>query len=147
MAFAAGALVVLLLFGGLLLLTRTMRLNAPPAAEKFPFGAPEQAYAEHIHFTNIEMSRAANFLNQEFTYVTGRVSNDGARTLRGLAVTLEFHDPFNQVILRETQSLVDSKTRPLDGGQRRDFQITLEHVPAEWNQQYPTIRVTGLILE
>ncbi len=145
-AFAAGAVVVLLLLGGLILLSRGSHPNGAGATVKLPFGATEQAYAEHIHFKDIQMAKANNFLNQEFTYVAGTLWNDGARTIRALDVTLEFHDPFNQVILRETESVVGPKDAAIQGGQRRDFQITLEHVPVEWNQQYPSIRVTGLIL-
>lgn len=145
-AFAAGAVIVLLLLGGLILLSRGSHPTGPAAAVKLPFGAAEQAYAERIHFKDIQMAKANNFLNQEFTYVAGTVLNDGTRTIRGLEVTLEFHDPFNQVILKETEPLVGAKDPPLSGGQPRDFQITLEHVPAEWNQQYPSIRVTGLVL-
>jgi hypothetical protein len=145
-AFAAGAVVVLLLLGGLVLLSRGSHPNGAGTAVKLPFGPTEQAYAQHIHFNDIHMAKANNFLNQEFTYVTGTLSNDGARTIRALDVTLEFHDPFNQVILRENESLIGPKDQPLGGGQRRDFRITLEHVPPEWNQQYPSIRVTGLIL-
>jgi hypothetical protein len=145
-AFAAGAVVVLLVLGGVVLLSRGSHPAGPGAAVKLPFGPAEQAYAEHVHFRNIQMAKANNFLNQEFTYVAGTVSNDGARTLRALEVTVEFRDPFNQVILRETEQLVSPKGQPLGGGQRRDFQITLEHVPVEWNQQYPSIRVTGLML-
>jgi hypothetical protein len=146
-ALAAGAAVVLVLFGGLLLVSRTMRTHGPAAVETLPFGAAEQAYAQRIHFTNMQMARATNFLNQEFTYVAGTISNDGTRTLRRLQVTLEFHDPLNQVVLRETQLLITSPARPLDGGQRRDFQVTLEHVPVTWDQQYPSIRVSGVVLE
>jgi len=146
-AFVAGAIVVLLLLGGIVLLTRWTQPHGSAAAIVFPFGAAEQAYAEHIHFNDIQMARATNFLNQEFTYVAGTISNDGARTLRGLEILLEFHDPFKQVILREKQQLVGPGTRPLEGGERRAFQVTLEHVPAEWDQQYPSIRVTGLIME
>ena len=145
-AFAAGAVVVLLLLGGVILLSRGSHPKGAGTEAKLPFGATEQAYAQHIHFNDIHMAKANNFLNQEFTYVTGTLSNDGARTIRALDVTLEFHDPFNQVILRENESLIGPKDQPLGGGQRRDFQITLEHVPPEWNQQYPTIRVTGLAL-
>lgn len=145
-AFAAGAVVVLLLLGGVILLSRGSHPNGAGTEVKLPFGPAEQAYAQHIHFNDIHMAKANNFLNQEFTYVAGTLSNDGARTIRALDVTLEFHDPFNQVILRENESLIGPKDQALGGGQRRDFQITLEHVPPEWNQQYPTIRVTGLIL-
>jgi hypothetical protein len=145
-AFAAGAVVVLLLLGGVILLSRGSHPNGAGAAAKLPFGPTEQAYAEHIHFKDIQMAKANNFLNQEFTYIAGTLWNDGAHTIRALDVTLEFHDPFNQVILRETESVIGPKDAALQGGQRRDFQITLEHVPVEWNQQYPSIRVTGLIL-
>jgi len=145
-AFVAGAVVVLLLLGGLILLSRGSHPNGAGAAARLPFGPTEQAYAEHIHFKDIKMAKANNFLNQEFTYIAGTLWNDGVRTIRAVDVTLEFHDPFNQVILRENESLVGPKDPPLPGGQRRDFQITLEHVPVEWNQQYPSMRVTGLIL-
>jgi len=146
-AFAAGAGVVLLFFGGLLLFTRTMKSQQPTAGARLPFAAAEQAYAAHIHFMNIQLAKATNMLNQDFTYVTGVISNDGARTIRGLEVTLEFRDPFDQVVLRETEQLIGARAAPLAGGARRDFQLTFEHVPAEWNQQYPAVHLTGLILE
>jgi hypothetical protein len=128
------------------LLTRITRTRAVAQTAQLPFGPAEQTYAEHIHFRDVQMAQATNFLKQEFTYVTGVISNDGVRTVRSLQVTLEFHDPFNQVVLREPELVVDPKA-PLTGGQRAPFQITLEHVPAEWNQQYPAIRVTGLVIE
>jgi hypothetical protein len=147
-AFAIGIVVVLLLFAGLLLLTRSTQTHRAGAVEKLPFGAEEQSYAANIHFHDLELSRSSNLLNQEFTYATGKVSNDGSRALRGLEVAVDFHDPFNQVVLRETQRLVEPTAMPLRPGQQRDFQITIErHIPSEWNQQYPSIRVTGLVLE
>lgn len=146
-AFAVGAIVVLLLVAGAVLLSRTTRPRGSAGAENLPFGPAEQAYAGHIQFQSIQMSRATNFLNQEFTYVSGTVSNDGLRTVRGLEVTLEFYDPFHQVVLRETDRLIAPGSGNLNASQRRNFQITFEHVPAEWNQQYPAIRVTGLVLE
>lgn len=147
-AFAIGVVIVLLLAGGLVWLTRATQSRAPAPVGKLPFGAEEQAYAQQIHFQGGEMSQATNFLNQEFTYVAGTVSNDGARTLRALDVVFEFRDPFNQVVLRDPQRLILSSGQPLKGGQSRDFQITLgAHLPSEWNRQYPAIRVTGLILE
>jgi hypothetical protein len=67
--------------------------------------------------------------------------------MRALEVTIEFRDALNQVILRETETLIASGAEPLQAGQRRDFQVTLEHLATGWNQQYPSIRPTGLILE
>ena len=92
------------------------------------------------------MARASNYLNQEVTYVAGMISNDGVETIREVEVAFEFHDPFNQVILRETRRLLGPGAKPLAGGQRADFQVSLDYVPAEWNHQYPTIRILGVAL-
>jgi hypothetical protein len=148
-AFAAGVGVVLILAAGLVLLTRiTQSHGRGTAADKLPFGSAEQSYAPQIHFEGGQMSQATNLLNQEFTYVAGTITNNGPRNLGGVDVVFEFHDPFNQVILRDTQRLIDPKAEPLAVGHSRDFQITLgEHIPSDWNQQYPSIRVAGLILE
>jgi hypothetical protein len=146
-AFALGAAIVLLIVGGLVLASRLTRNRGPASAEHLPFGATEQAAAQRIHFLDPQMGRASNFLNQDVTYIAGVISNDGVATVKEIEVTFEFHDPFNQVILRETRRLLGPNARPLAGGERRDFQISLEYVPSEWNQQYPSIRVTGLLLQ
>jgi hypothetical protein len=145
-AFAAGACVVLVLLIGLWLLTRSTQPSRP-GARKLPFGSAEQAYAEQIRFQSGEMSHATNFLNQEFIYIEGTVSNQGARTVRALAVTFEFRDALDQVILRDTERLIESTGESLPGGKQRDFRITFEHIPSAWTQQYPTISVAGMILE
>jgi hypothetical protein len=145
-AFVAGFIIVAILFGGFVLLTRNMRAPKQTTV-KLPFGPAEQAYAGRIHFTNIQLAHATNFLNQDFTYVAGTISNDGVQGMRALEVTIEFRDALNQVILRETETLIASGAEPLQAGQRRDFQVTLEHLATGWNQQYPSIRPTGLILE
>jgi hypothetical protein len=146
-AFACGVIVVLLLLAAIIGLSRLGRSRVPNEGESLPFGTAEQAYAEHIHFGNLQLSRATNLLNDQFTYVSGIVSNDGASALRGLDVTVEFRDPFNQVVLREFRPLIGPTDGLLGGGERRSFQISFEHVPSEWNQQYPSIRIRGLALE
>src|ERR1700730_2637751 len=147
MAFLAGAVIVILIFGAFLLLTQVMRSHDSPAVVKFPFGPAEQAYVPHIQFLDIQLAHATNFLNQDFTYVAGTVFNDGPHRVRGLEVTVEFHDPFQQVILRDSNQLIGSQDASLGAGQRRDFQVQMEHLPAQWDKQYPSIRVTGLALE
>ena len=146
-AFAAGAVIVLLIFGGFFILTRVMHSHDTATVAKLPFGATEQSYTQNIHFSGIQLAHAANFLNQDFTYVAGTISNDGSRKIRAMEVTVEFHDPFHQVILRDTSQVVQRDGISLDAGQHRDFQIQMEHLPAEWDRQNPSIRVTGLILE
>ncbi len=146
-AFLAGLGVVLLALGGVFLLSRSSRPAAPVAAEQLPMGEAEQVYAKQIRFSGLQMSRAANFLNQEVTFVFGSVSNEGARAIREIEVTIEFRDVFNQVVLRDNRRVLGPRATPLGAGQRRDFQFGFEHVPADWNHQYPSIRVSGLLLD
>jgi hypothetical protein len=145
-AMLVGAGVVVLLLGGVFLLTRESQRAALPG-QRLPLGPGEQAYAASIHFRDLRMSRAANFLNQEVTFLFGVVSNDGPRTVRQVEVTIEFRNVVNQLVLRETQRLFGQYAAPLAGGQSREFQLTFEHVPLDWNRQYPSLRVTGLLLE
>lgn len=145
-AFAVGAVVVFLIVGAAVLVSRSSR----PAlqAAKLPFGSSEQAYSAHIQLQNLELAHSTNLLNQEFTYVSGIVSNDGTQAVGALEVVIEFHDPFNQVILRETEKVIQSTDAPLRGGEQRPFQVTIEQgIPSEWNRQYPSIRISGLLLK
>ena len=147
-AFAAGAGVVLLIALGLVLLTRsTATQTQHQAVQKLPFGSEEQAYAPQIHFTDIQMAQSSNPLNQQFFYVAGTISNDGARTIKALEANFDFHDQFNQVDLRETQRLIAVGAPTLAAGQHVDFQITLDHIPPDWNRQYPSVRTVGLVFQ
>ena len=146
-AFAVGVAIVALLLGGAYFFTQKSASEGPRAAQALPMGPAEQAYAGKIHFLDMKMSRAANLLNQEVTYVYAVLSNDGDRTIRELEVTVEFRDILNQVVLRDTRRPLGARTQPIEPLRRREIELTFEHIPEEWNRQYPTIKVTGLVLE
>ena len=146
-AFIAGAVIVLILGAGAALLIRRSQPTGIAAATKLPFGPQEQAYAPHIQFQGIQMAHSTNFLNQEFTFVAGTIVNNGDQAIAGLQVTIEFHDQFNQTILRDSEMIIPPTALPIPAGQMRDFQVILERIPSDWNRQYPSIRVTGLILK
>ena len=145
-AFLAGIVIVTLLIGAAALFSRYAAPSANEEDKPLPVGPEEQAYASQIHLLEPKMSRAANFLNQEVTYIFGTVENGGNRKVKQIEITLEFHDPFNQVVLRDKQRLFLPTAPPMAPGQQRDFQVPYEHISAEWNNVYPTIRVTGLQL-
>jgi hypothetical protein len=145
-AFGIGLVIVALLVGAAVLFSRYSTPAGPEALKPLPMGPSEQAYASQIHFLEPKMSRAANFLNQEVTFVFGTMENGGNRRIKQIEITLEFHDPFNQVVLRDKQRLFSQYDAPLAAGQQRDFQVGYEHISAQWNNVYPTIRITGLDL-
>jgi hypothetical protein len=144
LAFLIGIVIVAVLVTGAVLYSRYAVPSISDIEKPLPMGPAEQAYAQQIHFLDPKMSRAANFLNQEVTFVFGTVENDGNRNVEQIEIVLEFHDPFNQVVLRDTQRLFLPNVPPLLPGQQRDFQVGYEHLPAQWNNGYPSIRVTGL---
>lgn len=145
--FLVGGAIVALVVAGLVLFTHNAKQPGPVAELRLPMGTAERAYAAQIKFLEPKMSRAANFLNQEVTFISGAVSNQGSRNLREIEVTVEFRDQFNQVVLRDTRRVLGSRSVPLAPGTTREFQFGFEHVPADWNAQYPSLRVTGLLLE
>ena len=143
-AFLIGIVIVGLLVSAAVMYSRYAK---PPESEDdkpLPVGPAETAYAPQIHFLEPKMSRAANFLNQEVTYVFCTVENGGNRKIHQIEITLEFHDPFHQVVLRDKQRLFLSTAPPFLPGQQRDVQIPYEHIPAQWDMVFPTITVTGL---
>lgn len=146
-AFVVGLVVMALIVVVVLFATHSTHRTPPGHEPKLPFGAAEQSYAANIHFEKLEMAKSSNLLGQKFTYLDGVIANDGARTIGALEITVVFHDPFKQVILRETNRVISASGQPLAEGQQRPFQVTFEGVPVEWNRQYPTIRVTGLVLK
>ncbi|HYA97636.1 MAG TPA: FxLYD domain-containing protein [Methylomirabilota bacterium] len=111
---------------------------------QLPFGPPEQAYASRITLGDFSMSRAENFVHQEVTMLSGVVANLGDRALGEMELTIEFRDALNQVVLRETRVVLGAQAIPLAPGQRRPFTISFEHIPADWNRQQPSVRVSGL---
>ena len=111
--FLIGALIVTLLLGGVYLYTEHTRLTTPSTPPPLPMGAAEQAYAPQLHFSEFKRFRAANFLNQEVTFLAGTVTNNGNRPVREIEVQLEFKDVFGKTVLRDTVRVLGSATPPL----------------------------------
>ena len=146
-AFLVGIVIVALLIGAAFLFSKYSTPAASEDDKPLPTGAAEQAYASQIHFLEPKMSRAANFLNQEVTYIFCTVENGGNRKIHQIEITIEFHDPFNQVILRDKQRLFLPTASAFMPGQQRDVQIPYEHIPPQWNNVFPTIVVDGLAFQ
>jgi hypothetical protein len=110
-----------------------------------PFGAAEQAYAPKIQIGDITLSRAENFLHQEVTMLAGSLTNGGNLTLSNVELTVEFSDELGQVVLRESRSVFSSSSARVAPGQRREFEVSFEHIPSSWNVQKPVVRVSGIL--
>lgn len=129
---------------------------APPVPAQLPPLTPEaEAYLAHIEIGELHLSRWGNFLGQRVTYVDFTLTNRGTRTLVAVELTVEFLDPYQAVVLRETlrpigathrPSLPGRPTGPLAAGESRNVRASFEHIPADWNRLPPQTRITGLLL-
>ena len=142
-----GGGVILFVVVVLFLVVGGTRQEPPVPEAPLLMGAVEQAYARKIRFSNLQMSQAANFLDQEFTYLDCLVENRGDRTIRQAKVVVEFRGVDGRVVLGDERPLFPPYAGPLLSGQEREIQFSWEKLPPDWNRQYPSIRVVGLRLD
>lgn len=142
----AGAVIVVAVVVGLGLFS-THKAKHSPATTSLPFGPAEKAYVSNVRFEQPKMSRYANMLHQEVTYVTGEIYNNGNRTIANMQVTMQFHDVQNHVVYSKSVRPLGANPKPLGPGQMRSFDLGFDQIPDTWNEVYPTIQVTGLLLK
>lgn len=121
------------------------RRTARTREAHLPFGPAEQAYAPNLQVENVVPSRAENFLNQEVTIFNGQITNAGNVPVSNVEITMEFADEMGQIILRESRALFSAQGAPMAPGERRDFEISFEHIPPSWNIQKPAIHISGIL--
>ncbi|AXC15912.1 hypothetical protein ACPOL_6700 [Acidisarcina polymorpha] len=144
----AGA-VVLIGLGCIVVFGR--RTPAPIGAG--PGLAPADPYAVNLPISDVHMSEASNFAGGKVTYLDGKITNQGANVLTGITVQVAFRNELKEVAQKETLPLNLIRTRepyvdtqpvsasPLKPGEQREFRLIFDSVPADWNQQYPEVRV------
>jgi hypothetical protein len=135
---------------GVVLIVAFLLRGKPQAAS----GPPP--YAASLKLSDFKMSAAENFVGATVTYVDGTITNAGDKTVTHAVVEVTFKDDMGQLAQREEVPLqvlkttgpypeaVDLSTSPLAAGQSEPFRLTFESISAQWNRQYPEIRVTGV---
>jgi len=120
--------------------------------------APPHPNASNLQLSNIKMSAAENFVGASVTYIDGTVTNAGNQTVTHAVVHVTFRNSMDEIAQAEDLPLlvlqtggpypdaVDLRTSPLAPGQSKQFRLTFEHVTADWNQAYPELQVTGVML-
>jgi hypothetical protein len=119
--------------------------------QKAPSGPP--AYAANIKFSDLKMSAAENFVGATVSYIDGTVTNTGSQTVTHVVAEVTFKDSMGQLAQRESVPLrvlqtkgpypdaVDLGVSPLAPGQAKPFRLTFESISAQWNHEYPELKV------
>ncbi len=117
---------------------------------------PPHPYASNLKLSDMKMSAAENFIGTTVTYLDGTVTNAGNQTVSHAIVHVSFKDSLGQIAQAEDVPLhvlqttgpyadaVDLNLSPLPPGHQQAFRITFEHVTADWNHEYPELRVTDV---
>jgi hypothetical protein len=142
---------------GLLIMLGGHRNSTPVATG--PGLAPADPYAASLAITDLKMSEASNFAGGKVTYLDGKITNHGNRSLTGITVQVAFRNDLKEIAQKETLPLSLIRTRepyvdtqpvsasPVKPGEEREFRLIFDSVAPDWNQQYPEVRVvqaTGL---
>jgi hypothetical protein len=102
------------------------------------------------------MSAAENFVGATVSYIDGTVTNAGDKTVTHAVAEVVFKDDMGQIVQRENVPLralktggpyaeaVDLNVSPLGPGQSQPFRLTFDSISAQWNRQYPEIRITDV---
>jgi len=123
-------------------------LREPPKAAK-----TVSPYAASLKLSDFKMSAEENFIGATVTYIDGRITNTSDKTVTSVVVEVVFRDDMGQVALRDEVPLrllrqtgpypepVDLSVMPLAPGQTQPYRLTFDRISAQWNRQYPEIRV------
>ena len=124
-------------------------LREPPKAAK-----TASPYIANLKLSDFKMSAAENFVGHTVSYVDGTITNTGDKTATHAMVEVVFKDDMGQMAQREEVPLqvirtngvypepVDLSVSPLAPGQTQPFRLTFDSISAQWNRQYPEMRVT-----
>jgi hypothetical protein len=141
--------VILAILGAIIALTR-------PSAPANPGGAnlaPAAPYAAKLSITNLQMSQASSMVGGQNTYLDGKITNQGDKSVTGITVQVGFWGFTKQLVGKPTMPLALIRTRepyvdtepvgaaPILPGQSREFRLIFDSVPQEWDQNYPEIRI------
>lgn len=126
------------------------------AATVTPISAAPDPYAASLPITNVVMSESSNLAGGKVTYIDGRITNTGNKTVPGVWAQVLFRNAANEVAQNETQALKWIRTRdpyvdlepasaaPMKPGDSRDFRMIFDTVTPDWNGAYPEIRIVRI---
>jgi len=129
-------------------------LREPPKIAK-----PPSPYIASLKLSDFKMSAAENFVGHTVSYIDGSITNASDKTVTRVVVKVVFQDSMGQLAQREEMALqvirtngaylepVDLGVSPLAPGQSQPFRLTFDSISAQWNRNYPEIRVTDVTVK
>lgn len=147
--FVAVAGVIAVMLGVAFLLRESPKAAKPPSL-----------YIASLKLSDFKMSAAENFVGHTVSYIDGSITNSGDKTVTHVVIEVVFKDEIGQVAQQEPDVAlrvvrsngaypepVDLSVSPLAPGQTQPFRLTFDNISAQWNRQYPDMRVTDVTVK
>ncbi len=107
-----------------------------------------KAYVRNLGLADVEMNAKENALGGTLVEITGKITNNGAQSLRAVELNCIFYDPYGQAVLRERVPIVRYRGgKGLQPGETRGFRLPFDAIPAGWNQALPQLVIAGIDFE
>jgi len=147
LAIAAGVIVVVAV-----IVIAIMERGKGPATVT-PISAQPDPYAASLALSDVKMSESSNLAGGKVTYIDGHITNNGNKTVTGIAMQVLFRNAASEVAQNETQAVKWIRTRdpyvdlepvsaaPIKPGEGRDFRLIFDAVTEGWNGVYPEMRI------
>jgi hypothetical protein len=147
--FVAVAGVIAVMLGAAFLLREPPKTVRPPSP-----------YIASLKLSDFKMSAAENFVGHTVSYIDGSITNSADKTVTHVVVEVTFKDEMGQVAQSEPDTPlrvvrsngaypepVDVSVSPLAPGQTQPFRLTFDNISAQWNHQYPDMRITNVTVK
>ena len=105
------------------------------------------AYLPLLDLANVEMEAKEDFLEQTLVTITGKIANNGDRTVSLVEVNCVFREVNGIEIQRERATLVGRRTGSMAPGDAKEFRLAFDAIPEEWNQTMPNLFITQIQFE
>jgi hypothetical protein len=104
------------------------------------------------------MSESENLAGGKMTYLDGHIANTGTRTVDAVTVQVVFQndvamppqiDTIPLTLIQMREPYIDSapvSVAPIKPGEEREFRLTFDSRPENWNQQMPEVRIIQVAL-
>ena len=101
-------------------------------------------YLPSLALSDVRMEGAENFLAQTAATISGKLTNNGPKTLRVVEINCIFRDLNGQPLLRERATVVGRRTGPVKPGESRTFELHFDNTPTNWNQDLPALVIAQI---
>jgi Protein of unknown function (DUF2393) len=120
---------------------------------------PPSPYISQLKLSDFKMSAAENFIGATVSYIDGTITNTGNKTVTRVIVQVNFQDSMGQLAQREELPLrlfrnngaynepVNLNVAPLAPAQSEPFRLTFDSISAQWNHQYPDLKITDVTVK